>query len=397
MVDDSSNSNNGAIHSRIINCFSQGLSYLASIFIFFIVIFDPQNALGFRQKFLILGSFLSVFLLFKLLRNFKKNVWLIYSVYFIQFWGILVYFLRIDHLTFIKDSSYISFTFAFGYLYFFDNIRERIVIKSMTFVSSIFSIIVILSALSLFNQNNTQILDFFISNDIARISFREYSGFEIPYIYFYSSTFILLPISFYCSRERLSVTNFLLLIICLSALLLSGTRSHIVLSIFFFLYYLLKITDFKKYKSLLYFSIISALIFTSVGQSFLSTTEDSNAYKLGMISVYSKMIFNPDFTWLLGQGFESFKWSFDLRSIIEYQDGATKAELTYLEILRVFGLPVGGLLLLLTTYQWFVFSRMGVFHKLGFGALLFDAVLNPHLFSTYGAIYIVILFSIKAL
>jgi hypothetical protein len=137
------------------------------------------------------------------------------------------------------------------------------------------------------------------------------------------------------------------------------------------------------------------MIFTSIGQSFVSTTEDSNSYKLGMLDIYSKMIFNNDFTWLLGQGFESFKWSFDLRSIIEYSEGATKAELTYMEILRVFGLPVGGLFLLLTGYQWFVFNRIAVFHKLGFGALLFDSMLNPHLFTTYGAIYLAILFSVK--
>jgi hypothetical protein len=114
--------------------------------------------------------------------------------------------------------------------------------------------------------------------------------------------------------------------------------------------------------------------------------DPTNAFKIGMLRVYGE-IFSDIPTVLVGQGFEAAQWSRELNSMLSAEGGASKTELTFIEIFRVFGFVVGFAVTALLAWRLVItLMKPSLRYKgLMLGALLFDALFNPHLFSTYGA------------
>ena len=126
-------------------------------------------------------------------------------------------------------------------------------------------------------------------------------------------------------------------------------------------------------------------IFNLLGE-FFSTNESSNKVKISLLSGYYEIFSNP-ITFLFGQGYNAHEWSSTLRTMIVMEDKASKTELTYIEIIRVYGIFfsmifIAMLLVVLhklrglsSSYYWLYFS---------FLLFLINSAINPYLFSTNG-------------
>ena len=173
-----------------------------------------------------------------------------------------------------------------------------------------------------------------------------------------------------------------LLFIFTFALLLSGTRSHIFISICVFLIYIHKLRNILyQYLFFVFVFVLVILPNLNVFQQMLGMNNESNSFKFSMLKVYSEVCSEP-LSFLFGQGFNAHAWDFRLSDIL--QGDASKSELTYLEYIRVFGFP---------SFLYFIYIVISSFNivnvfRVSFILLLVDSLLNPHLFSTYGSIIV---------
>jgi hypothetical protein len=128
--------------------------------------------------------------------------------------------------------------------------------------------------------------------------------------------------------------------------------------------------------------------------AIFSTRDADNSYKLNMLSSYSSIL-NHWRTLAFGEGFQGVSWDVTLQKIVALSSGATKTELTPLELLRVFGLLNTTIIFILMAtfllkrpvYQRNM-KRKFQYHT--FILLLIDSIANPNLFSTYGGLMIAI-------
>ena len=171
-------------------------------------------------------------------------------------YGLMIYSVKNNGLEFI-DTSYIAagLILITSLLYYKINFLN-LGIKSLVINARILSLI-ILSAfiLDIFNNNW---VSFFTERDIARVSFREYGNFKLPYIYFLASPLLIFLISYDYSvykKNKKKLKTISLFLISTLALFLSGTRAHMIIAVLFIpIYHLLSLRfDFKK---IFYFTLI---------------------------------------------------------------------------------------------------------------------------------------------
>ena len=363
--------------------------------ILMIAIIDPQNSLGLRYP--LLAVFLPIYIynIFTTFSCFEKKYFVIILSYLLPMWGLIMYLFRGDLNFKLNDTSYISFAILFSIVHILSSDRLIIYFKKASIITGLFfSFLILYNAYELIIIKSNVLTNFVIENEIARVSFRDYEGFELPYVYYYSSTLLILPLSILI--EKFSWVRLILILIISTALFLSGTRSHNILSFLFLILF------FKKSVSKKIFYIILGIVFFSIAflyssnilillESVFSAKEESNNFKLSMLSKYITMFSDP-ITIFFGQGFQAVDWNNELRSIVT--EKATKTEWTYLELYRVFGFFLPTIIFGYFIYFFFKNASPGdSYKKLILLTLLFDSLLNPHIFSTYGAILMAVVFS----
>jgi len=133
-------------------------------------------------------------------------------------------------------------------------------------------------------------------------------------------------------------------------------------------------------------------------QALFSFSETSNSMKIGMLDSYLTMLGDP-LTLLFGQGYNSYEWSADLRKIIAMDIGASKTELTYLELVRVYGLVWAALFMAFLVRAVYGLKEVGREFRwlyFGFFVYLLNCSLNPYLFSTNGILPLALITSVIA-
>jgi hypothetical protein len=231
----------------------------------------------------------------------------------------------------------------------------------------------------------------FVFLDMAFIGERVYGGLNFPYIYFITSLALVFLVAHDAWRffENKTIKEFVFLIISISALFLSGTRAAMVASIMtpVMVIFWQKIGKISVPLTLFLFILLFALI-SVIGDSFVSDmvslNDGSNNKKIAYIGHYLNIYSDP-LTLLFGQGFNAHVWSDSVNLIIS--EGASKTELTYLELVRVFGLPVA--LFLMFSLFYLPFSSQIVHPSLlwvkpAIFIYLLVSFLNPYLFSMNG-------------
>lgn len=356
-------------------------------FSFFLIsaYFDPLNYFGSRTIMLVISGIISVVFVPQILLNINRFHALSFFVIFIPVYGILIYLIRGGQFQNFSDTSYISSAVVIASTSVFKRINLSSLLSYIYTVSLAFSFFLFAAAFELVLSGSTNIIDYIFTCDIGRVAFRNYGGIDVPFVYLFASPLLLLPIGILINKIlRNNIYNYerYLLFIYSFALFLSGTRSHIFISVSVALIYMYSIRNLViKYILLLIVILLAILPNIAVFQNMVSLNDNSNQFKFLMIRVYYN-IFSDPFSFLFGQGFNAHVWDYRLDDIL--QGNASKSELTYLEFIRVFGF-LSSLYFLYIVFS--AFFAKGVF-RISFVLLLFDAFLNPHLFSTYGAIIV---------
>lgn len=320
---------------------------LAAIHLLWIAcVFDPSAGF-FKIKFIAVSLVLVVLLLRFLLGfrgfNFNANYLIIVLpfLFYLPIYGMFVSSLRGGAAAPFIDTSYItSVIYLFcSLLYMFPgnlSIAYKAMIQSLRLLC-----FVMLLGLGGLLLGSREFLDFFVENGAAFIGDREYSGIGFYYIYFIVSpmlVFLVCNDTWSFIRGR-SIARFSILMLSVAALFLSGTRANMIIAVlaplFVFIWY-----AYGKFSLLLlvlaaiFFFLVLNVFDVPVLSDMFSADDDNNYTKLSYLPGYIEIFGNLDnFFW--GQGFNAHLWSGVVFEMLP--EGASKTELTYLEMLRVFG------------------------------------------------------------
>lgn len=377
---------------------------LLSIYLLWIAaVLDPIGSLfGLRYVALILiGITLLLQILTRKLRFRIRSVYsflFFYLVLILPTYGVLIYFFRgaVVEADFI-DTSYIAAGVLFGCsLAYLNPDTLRIGLAAQNFALRMLAFTIIICVLTYELGLPTFILGYFVENGVAFFGpFRNYGGVSFYYMYFIAS-----PMLIYLGTQEVwrlfdkkTSRQFLWCGVALVALFLSGTRANIFLAILIvpFVY------AWKRFGLLAVpvigfvaaaFLIIASFLEVQSIAAMLDPQNESIEVKLGFLSGYAD-IFSKIDVLLFGQGFNAHTWSDTFADMLPDGEfgGASKTELTYIEILRVFGVIVGGTFFCLIAVLLRKISAMD--SSFGWMApaiflYLIGSTLNPYLFSSNG-------------
>lgn len=237
------------------------------------------------------------------------------------------------------------------------------------------------------------------------ISRRAFGGFIFdPVIFYKTSPLLIFGLSYLCQENRLkySFLNMILIILCLSTLIISGTRANmlcgfIIILVFVYVNFFSKS---KIKKTVFWISLFfSSLIFLI---PFLSTyvfdkSEQSNETKLNIISDYFSLWSKDIFSVFLGQGLGG-GFNTSERGLVYL------AEPTYFEVIRMFGL-IGGffiLIFILAPLYLLIVSKDSDYYKKYYYVfvayllyIFIEIPSNPLLLSSTGMLVMVVIYSVS--
>lgn len=377
------------------------LGILSIYLLWFACLFDPIGQI-FHIKFIAISLVYIVLGLTVAIESFKMRIGVFYIFSFVLFviyfpaYGLLLAILRGGVSGQFIDTSYISASvymicsllyLAPGYMWW--------AYRSLVISLRLLCVVILVSFIFTATDTFTDFVFFFVSNGVAYIGERAYAGVSFYYIYFIASPMLifLLCHDTWKMLDSPSFKSFAILLLPISALFLSGTRASIIISLFAPVFVWMWYRFGRGAIALIFCSIvllIVALLFIDVPvvSEMFGASEQSNATKIGYLSSYEE-IFNSPLTVLFGQGFNAHVWSPVLQSMLP--EGASKTELTYLEMLRVFGLFGSGLLMFLLAYL----ALSGRVARSSYpwiapSIFLYSAIsaINPYIFSSNGMLLI---------
>lgn len=288
----------------------------------------------------------------------------------------------------LTDTSYIAAATISIITVLYHNERAfEFGIFGMIFAGYILALIICTNAIFVLVFNDFTIPSFFVRNGVALIGYRSYGAFQVPYIYFFASPLLITITAYYCqaalhNRSLFNISSLLLVII---ATILTGTRASALFGFLTIILILFSERGEKNTKIIagLFIGILAAYFIVKNFNGILSVfslQEGSNSSKISDLTKYATL-FDGVRTIIFGQGFNAHTWS----PVFQIMVGeATRTELTYFEILRVFGLPFGFFIISFLFLLAFRAYRAEKYLGITFFVLLLNASLNPYLFSTNG-------------
>ncbi len=305
-------------------------------------------------------------------------------------YGIMLYIIRGGVSKEFIDTSYIAAgVILLSSLIYSNRSFAQQGLMAMVFSLRLMAAVIILIFISELLNFNSDWLGFFTKHDQAFIGIRNYGSFALPYIYFLASPMLIFLIGYEFNQAKynFNLMNIVLVIFSVLALALSGTRAHIIIAAL-----LLPILIFSYSSRKLLFSILILFFigfmyfyFIDIIQLFFNSNEASNKIKINMITDYSK-IFNDPVTLIFGQGYNAHAWSSTFENLLVVR-GASKTELTYIELVRVYGAIFSFISFLLIVKLIFMLKRLSIEYRwisVTFIVYLISASVNPYLFSTNG-------------
>jgi len=374
-------------------------------------VFDPIGSF-FKLRYIALIGAVSCLVLSGLyLQLFNRNTLLkgsliVYISLIMPIYGFFMYMIQGGYSSEFIDTSYAAAGILLSLSLIYKNeFLCKVGISAMVFSLRLLVITVILIYANTTISTNDQWISFFTERNTALISTREYVGVTLPYIYFLSSPMLIYLIAYDLNKlfDAFSLKYVLMSGMSIFAFALSGTRAHMILAVAYVpLFYILAVSKHKLLLSTTCLFLITMTINVldiEMINSFFTTEETSNAIKIGMLTNYAD-IFNDPLTFIFGQGYNAHEWSAPLREMIALEENASKTELTYLELIRVYGLlisiPFFALLIILVyrlaqlhgELKWLLPSLM---------IYLLNCSINPYLFATNGMIPLGLIVSITSM
>ena len=231
---------------------------------------------------------------------------------------------------------------------------------------------------------------FSIENHNAIISAsRDVFGSGVGQFYYKTSALMIFPFSYYCGRLLQQGTKWLapLLMVLLygAALMFSGTRANLLAAVF--VAGILALRHIRRK-----FGLTASLAVAVVGIILVSTTlvskfadpnEQSNSVKLGHLRSYEEEFGTNPSILLWGQGADTGFYSEG------FDDWTTVTELSYMELVRVFGIPITILFCVgLAWIGYAIFTKGAYWMALAYVSYLAISASNPLLISSTGFVII---------
>lgn len=368
--------------------------FVVNLFIF-VCVFDPADKLLHLK----VPLFCLCWLLLLLYLSYSRDkqaipvglLLYVFTMIFIPFLSVTYYYITngsdpYEGFALLKSYFFISFAVVL-YCFRFD------LMKSMSIILTMLSIVIISVSVTVWSSPSLfmSIYTFGMDTGMFGISDREYSdNVKLFSAYFVTSPMLVIPIPYYVymaikTNEKKIVRIYVALsIINIVAMFIAGTRNNIFFSILLPIIFL---GIYSRRKVMVVSGIMVLIIallpfYIDALMAMLSTNEVSNASKLDMVYDYIRVLSDPQ-NLFFGQGLGSY-FHLNIRHADMYV-----TELSYLEVVRNFGLFFGFIIMWLIFYP--VISELYI-HKLSklnplviayFIYLIMNAT-NPHLFSSGG-------------
>lgn len=188
------------------------------------------------------------------------------------------------------------------------------------------------------------------NNNIAMMSIREYYGISITGVYMKTGPLIFLSYTYVLYFMKKSIWRTILMLINCFALLIAGSRVPMLMGLALTLIYIAGNIKFSKEVKVFISFIFSVGIVTLIYILASETSEVSNQIKYG--NTYSYILeITKGLTPLFGAGLGSEFWAMGNEAYLSY------SELTYFDILRIYGIPAGCLMILLIYYPLLEYIR----------------------------------------
>jgi hypothetical protein len=233
------------------------------------------------------------------------------------------------------------------------------------------------------------VTDFTLEKDNALLNPYDKLGLGMGTIYYRTTAVLVFPIAYYLWRSLnrpKKIISYILTTIFLVCVLCSGSRATIIASYVIFAFFMTQ--KFKyKYGRGAALSILFIMVTLPAGYfaTFFHPGDASNAAKLGHIRSYA-VLFDDHPTYLLwGQGADTEFYTEG------FQAKTTLTELTYLDLIRWFGLPVTAIILIAVLYPVFGLMRLTgevSYLAVPYAAYLLEAATNPLLICSFGALVV---------
>ena len=238
-----------------------------------------------------------------------------------------------------------------------------------------------------------------IDKNIAVFGFRRYGPITMLMIYFRTSPLLVFPLAYFLQRILIDKTrkarfiHYFILIAIIVTLFLSGTRANLVSLLFIILFYGCLWTFKKSKPAFILLTIVLSFLFiyeiSTILTILFDKSEISNSVKLGHFESYLDYFSQNGLQLFFGQGFGGAFYSSGFNKL------TTVTELTYLETVRVWGLPITFIFILILLLPFIKDIRHKNFSSVSIAylAYLFIAGTNPFLFSSTGMMVLVYVFS----
>lgn len=212
------------------------------------------------------------------------------------------------------------------------------------------AIILVYAVVLIYPESFIPLYSIGLDTGVFHIGEREYSSsFKMWSIFFVTSPMLAVSVAYYMHKAINSQKKLLyifLVLINIFAMFIAGTRNNMLTAILLPVTLLVLKSRHKKIiATLAVFIIVSFVIYFNEPLLLMIDPEEaSNEIKLSLLDDYAK-IFSDPLNLIFGQGLGSFSYWPSRNNSFNYI-----TELTYLEIIRNFGIFMGGFLIILMLY-----------------------------------------------
>jgi hypothetical protein len=325
------------------------INHKTSTFLFgllvFVLVIDPTNTL-FKAKELVFALFIGSSVVCKI--KISKDLLLVIMVFFfITLLSLCSGFLQ--GFQFDRAATF-SFIKSLLFLFILLFVREFDFLTPLTKASLVIAIVTISVAIIFMWQLSfaPKLYEFIANRDhfIMISEHRYFLGYQVPNYFYKTSPILVIPfaMTLYHAFTSQKKKHYLIAGLFFTALLFSGTRANILSTVLIcgllFLNQIYKNKFWKQAVLLLLPVVFTAFVFILF--KFLLEQEESNLIKIERAASMIDVFKEHPLVLLFGQGPGSLYHTSSGIDGVLY-----KSELSYLEIIRMFGLIGGGLIILI--------------------------------------------------
>jgi len=378
---------------------------ISIILLFVDVMVDPTNLI-FHVKYVLFGLVLLIWALGNLSKKLilPKYLWLIllFIAFFMPFYELSMGLIN-SMLHNIPVGKLVYFNSFFFFVIILVTVSEKINLTAIFNYSSLFIVFMTLGLYLILIFDTRLFGDvyryFVLDKQVVVYALRDYGKVTLLMIFYKTSPLLVFPLSYYLyrtlidKRKKALFVNILLLVLTALTLYFSGTRANLIslvfIIVFYFAYYLFKKSKVWFIWALGFGALIVLFMLPSVTGLLFNRQEASNFIKFGYLSSYADYFDHHLLSLLFGQGAGGKFYAYGLHRFIDV------SELTYIELIRVWGIPVSLLFIAVLFIPLFVEIRAGKITHLfvAYLSYLFISGTNPLLLSSTGMLVLVYVFT----